>query len=176
MPEREYIEKTQRPLASTYRKDYMPAMSSKQIFIDRPKTSFDGVATTSYRYSHGNGAPNKATINAMNNEALKLSLLNRKDRAMSAVSKGRESVASCLTWVSAKPSPSQPDPVSNNSAVRPVVPPCTTTSEYVPHPPSAPKPQVAWAPPPPPAVSAPPQEVAPVVHQPAPPAPVATAE
>ncbi|KAH3819145.1 uncharacterized protein LOC127882425 [Dreissena polymorpha] len=141
MPEREYVEKTQRPLASTYKQDF--AQSKKQLFIERPKTSFEGVPTTSYRYAHGSGAPNRYAIDAMNNEALKLSLLNRKDRAMTAVNKGRESVASCLTWVSAKPKPVQSDLTSS----RPVVPPATQTTMFLPHPPSSPKSQMvqeAW--------------------------------
>lgn len=135
MPEREFVEKS-RPLASTYKVDFMQDTAKKQLLIKRPKTSFEGVPTTSYRYAHGKSAPNKDTIDAMNNEALKLSLLNRKDRAMSAVYKGRESVASCLTWHAFQPKEKSPQ-----EPVRPVVPPATQTSEFIPHPPSEPKPQ-----------------------------------
>ena len=134
MPEREFIEKS-RPLATTYKVDFMKSDAKTQLFTKRPKTSFEGVPTTSYRYAHGKSAPNKEEIDAMNNEALKLSLLNRKDRAMSAVNRGRESVASCLTWTSFKPK------VNTEETLRPVVPAATLTSEFVPHPPSAPKPQ-----------------------------------
>ncbi|WAR25285.1 CC084-like protein [Mya arenaria] len=174
MPEREYIEKTQRPLSSTYKQDFMPGQSKQQMFITRPKTSFEGVPTTSYRYSHGPGAPNKSTIDAMNNEALKLSLLNRKDRAMS-VNKGRESVASCLTWVSAK---AKPAPVQSDSgSVRPNVPLATQTTEFEPHPPAAPKPQMsqeAW--PVPQGPSSPQQQQAPPTMAPPPPTTVAASE
>lgn len=137
MPEREYVEKS-RPLASTYKVDFNKN-GKAQLLTKRPKTSFEGAPTTSYRYAHGQSAPNKDVIDAMNNEALKLSLLNRKDRAMSAANSGRESVASCLTWRSFKPKP------SNDESVRPVIPPATLTSEFVPHPPAAPKPQTTVA-------------------------------
>lgn len=174
VPEKELVEKS-RPLSSTYRQDFMPSNVKKQLFTERPKTSFDGIPTTSYRYAHGTGAPNKAIINAMNNEALRLSLLNRKDRAMSAINRGRESVASCLTWSSAK-SKCSPNP---QDGVRPVVPPATQTTEFVPHPPSAPKPQTtvvsptqakqeAWPAPvaPPAETQAPPtQQQAPITQQ-----------
>lgn len=139
MPEKQFVEKS-RPLSSTYKQDFMPAQVKTQLFIERPKTSFEGVPTTSYRYAHGTGAPNKATINAMNNEALRLSLLNRKDRAMSAVHRGRETVASCLTWVGPKQKCS-----STQESIRPVVPLATQTTEFVPHPPSAPKPEATTA-------------------------------
>lgn len=138
MPEREYIEKS-RPLVSTYKVDFMNANRKTQMFVKRPKTSFDGIATTSYRYSHGESGPNKDTISAMNNEALGLSMLNRKDRAMTSMNRGRESVASCLTWHTYKPSPKP----NSEEPVRPVVPPATQTSEFLPHPPSAPKPQMS---------------------------------
>lgn len=137
MPEREFIEKS-RPLISTYKVDFNKN-GKTQLLTTRPKTSFEGVPTTSYRYAHGKSAPNKDSIDAMNNEALKLSLLNRKDRAMTAVNSGRESVASCLTWRSFKPKP------SNDESVRPTVPPATQTSEFVPHPPAAPRPQTTMA-------------------------------
>ncbi|KAL4226112.1 hypothetical protein ACF0H5_014099 [Mactra antiquata] len=135
MPEREYIERS-RPLVSTYKVDFMPSQAKSQLWTKRPKTSFEGVPTTSYKYAHGGAAPNKDSIDAMNNEALKLSLLNRKDRAMTSLNKGRESVASCMTWSSFRPKPSSPQ-----ETMKPVIPPATQTSEFVPHPPSAPKPQ-----------------------------------
>ena len=135
MPEREYVERS-RPLASTYKRDFNPNDMKSQKIIKRPKTSFEGVPTTSYRYSHGNEAPNKQVINAMNNEALMLSLMNRKDRAMSSARSGRESVASCLTWITNKTLQKQQHP----ETVRPVIPQATQTTEFVPHPPSQPKP------------------------------------
>ncbi|XP_053377307.1 uncharacterized protein LOC123529342 [Mercenaria mercenaria] len=138
MPEREFIEKSY-PLTSTYKVDYMSANAKNQLLTKRPKTSFEGVPTTSYRYAHGKSAPNKDTIDAMNNEALRLSLLNRKDRAMTAVNRGRESVASCLTWSSFKPN------LSSEQTLRSMVPPATQTSEFIPHPPTAPKPETSMA-------------------------------
>lgn len=168
MPEREYIERS-RPLVSTYKVDFMPAQSKSQLWTKRPKTSFEGVPMTSYKYAHGGTAPNKDSIDAMNNEALKLSLLNRKDRAMTAVHKGRESVASCLSW-----SPFKPKSSSTQESVKPVVPPATQTSEFVPHPPSAPKPQpvqAAWSAPEP--VTQQQQVSPPVEHAPPPPQPMA---
>ena len=132
MPEKEYIERT-RPLVSTYRVDFKnikePVKQVPQIIVKRPKTSFEGTPTTSYRYSHGEECPNKGTINAMNNGALKLSLLNRKDRAMSAKPSGRESVASCMVWHN--PQEQKIRKPSDSS-----VPAATQTMNFVPHPPS----------------------------------------
>lgn len=144
MPEREYIERS-RPLASTYKLDFMEEKAKSQLITKRPKTSFDGVATTSYRYSHGEAAPNKQTINAMNNTALKLSLLNRKDRAMTAMNRGRESVASCMTWVSSKTAPAP----TSEEPVRPNIPLATQTTQFVPHPPTEAKPPSPKTSPPP---------------------------
>ena len=149
-----------RPLASTYKIDYKSNKS--QLFVQRPKTSFEGIPITTYRYAHGEDSPNKHTIDAMNNNALKLSLLNRKDKPMSGKnSQGRESVASCLTWVSSKT-------VKNEEPARPVIPAATQTTIYEPHPPTTQKPpspvspprivQQAWPTPeaPPPRLSPPP--------------------
>ncbi|XP_033745267.1 uncharacterized protein LOC117330849 [Pecten maximus] len=147
MPEKEYMERS-RPLVSTYKVDFKSkkteitkfsstiSMEEKQhhnipqIMVKRPKTSFDGVPTTSYRYSHGDMSsnPNKELITAVNNDALQLSLLNRKNRAMSAKSSGRESVASCMIWHSAKTQES-----SSNGKSR--IPEATATTVFLPHPP-----------------------------------------
>ncbi|KAL5014552.1 hypothetical protein ScPMuIL_008822 [Solemya velum] len=99
MPEREYVERSY-PLSSCYEKDYsVNRKRASQLIVKRPKTSFDGVPTSTYRYSHGKMNPNRDAINAMNNDALQLGLLHRKNRAMTAKShRSRESVASCLTW------------------------------------------------------------------------------
>ncbi|KAK3103792.1 hypothetical protein FSP39_021933 [Pinctada imbricata] len=99
MPEREYVNSTLRPLTSTYKNDFKKN-GVPQIYVTKPKTSFDGVDTTSYRYAHGSETanPHRTVINAMNNDALNLSLLNRKNRAMSAKMPVRESVASCMFW------------------------------------------------------------------------------
>ena len=139
MPEREYAERS-RPLASTYKVDYNEA-NKNQLFIKRPKTSFEGKPITTYRYAHGDESPNKRTIDAMNNNALKLSLLNRKDKPMSGKnSYGRESVASCLTWVSYKSA-------KNDEPVRPNIPAATQTTVYEPHPPPAQRPPSPITPP-----------------------------
>lgn len=96
MPEREYVERSY-PLSSCYEKDY--SRKAGQLIVKRPKTSFDGIPTSTYRYSHGKTNPNRDAINAMTNDALQLGLLHRKNRAMTAKShRSRESVASCLTW------------------------------------------------------------------------------
>lgn len=134
MPEREFTERS-RPLCSTYRVDFKYSGKSNgnqipvpipvpvpQIIIKRPKTSFDGVPTSTYRYAHSEGGPNKPTIDASNNESLKLSLLNRKNRAMSAKPiRYRETVASCLNWVASPRAPTKS---------------ATQTDGFMPHPPA----------------------------------------
>lgn len=134
MPEKEYVERS-RPVVSTYRIDFKYSGKKKgekvtpvpvpvpipQIIIKRPKTSFDGVPTSTYRYAHSEGGPNKEFINASNNDALKLSLLNRKNRAMSAKTAHRETVASCLNWASPRP-----------QSYHPIA---TQTEGFKPHPP-----------------------------------------
>lgn len=177
MPEREYVERS-RPLTSTYKVDFMTKASKNQLIVQRPKTSFEGLPTTTYRYAHGDVSPNKKTIDAMNNTALKLSLLNRKDKPMSGKnSHGRESVASCLTWVSSKTDTIKEEPV------RPNIPPATQTTVYEPHPPTTQKPpsptspprtvQQAWPSPeaPPPQVAPPPMPDVQIQIQQAPPPP-----
>lgn len=142
MPEKEYIERS-RPVVSTYRVDFRYNTNGNQvpvpvpvpipqIIIKRPKTSFDGVPTSTYRYAHSEGGPNKDVINANNNEALSLSLLSRKNRAMSAKpSLGkRETVASCLNWVTS-PRPAQSNLSKPNG---------TQTDGCIPHPPSQARP------------------------------------
>lgn len=153
MPEREYIQRTQRPLLSTYRKDFKTSQKVPQIYVNKPPSSFDGVNTTSYRYAHGSETanPNRHTINAMNNEALKLSLLNRKNRAMSARGTVRETVASCMNWNN--PAKERPKTAVQNQTS----PAATQTTMLQPHPPSEPPPPRAEPPqprvnPPPPAV------------------------
>jgi hypothetical protein len=80
MPEKEYVERS-RPVVSTYRVDFKYKSNGRQvpvavpvpvpqIIIKRPKTSFDGVPTSTYRYAHSEGGPNKGVIDASNNEAL----------------------------------------------------------------------------------------------------------
>lgn len=117
MPEKEYTARC-RPLTSTYRKNFTRAKEIepfKQALVQRPATSFDGVPTTSYRYAHGDGQPNRTAINAMNNSALMLSTVMRKQRAKTAKPQYRETVASCLSW-------HVPHPPN-----RPVVPAATET-------------------------------------------------
>ncbi|KAL3852429.1 hypothetical protein ACJMK2_016068 [Sinanodonta woodiana] len=130
MPEREFIERS-RPVLSTYRIDFNGSQKQSQIFTKRPKTSFEGPPTTSYRYAHCTGAPNRELIDAMNNEVLKLSLLHRKDRAMSARSEGRESVASCLVWHC----PEKKSKEASEFMQKPLIPAATQTTDYEPHPP-----------------------------------------
>ncbi|XP_062614588.1 uncharacterized protein LOC134276343 [Saccostrea cucullata] len=141
MPEREYVQRTMRPLVSTYKTDFKTSKSVPQIYVKKPPSSFEGV-TTSYRYAHGSETanPNKKIINCMNNEALKLSLLNRKNRAMSARGTVRETVASCMNWYN--PARDRPKTaVQNESAA-------TQTTVFQPHPPSEPAPhRVETAPP-----------------------------
>lgn len=147
MPEKEYVERS-RPVVSTYRVDFKYKSNGRQvpvavpvpvpqIIIKRPKTSFDGVPTSTYRYAHSEGGPNKGVIDASNNEALKLSLLNRKNRVMSAkASLGRrETVASCLNWVT---SPRAPQSNSSKPNVQ-----SATTDGFMPHPPTQAPPTIS---------------------------------
>lgn len=177
MPEREFVERM-RPLASTYKLDFMSKTGKKQLIVERPLTSFEGAPTTTYRYTHFEEAPNKKAIDAMNNTALKPSLLNRKDKPMSGRnSHGRESVASCLTWVSYKSE-------RKDEPIRPTIPAATQTTVYEPHPPTTQKPlsptspprvlQQAWAAPdaPPPQIAPPPMAEMPIQMQQPPPPPV----
>ena len=137
MPEKEFVERS-RPVVSTYRVDFRYSGNKNgktkeipvpvpipvpQIIIKRPKTSFDGVATSTYRYAHSEGGPNKDIINANNNDALRLSLLNRKNRAMSAKATHRETVATCLNWS------------SNYTRPQSYHPTATQTEAIQPHPP-----------------------------------------
>ena len=147
MPEKEFVERS-RPIVSTYRVDFKYTGKSNgkqipipvpvpipQIIIKRPQTSFDGVPTSTYRYAHSEGGPNKAVIDASNNEALKLSLLNRKNRAMSAkpsLGGYRETVASCMNWVSN----TRPQSSGVNK------PKDTQTESFMPHPPNRAPPTV----------------------------------
>lgn len=140
MPEREFVERS-RPLTSTYKIDFMKKAAKNQLIVQRPITSFEGSSTTSYRYAHCDEAPNKKTIDAMNNTALKLSFLNRKEKPMTNKHKqGRESVATCLTWVSSKSE-------RNSDPVRPTIPAATQTTVYEPHPPTTQKPPSPMSPP-----------------------------
>ncbi|KAK6995314.1 hypothetical protein BgiMline_011982 [Biomphalaria glabrata] len=90
--------KAGRPLTSTYRHDFRLEESNFQMLVKRPKTSFDGPPTTTYRTVHGADAPNRDLINAMNNEALMLTTQHRQRQARLRKSDYRESVASCLSW------------------------------------------------------------------------------
>ncbi|ESO99720.1 hypothetical protein LOTGIDRAFT_173558 [Lottia gigantea] len=116
MPEKQYVERM-RPLLSTYTNDfehvYNPVYKQQQI-VDRPKTSFDGTPTTTYRYSHCNGSPNQNTINAMNNEALKLSTYTRTRERVKSAPRVRETVASCLSWYRPKPPSSLKPQINSN--------------------------------------------------------------
>jgi len=87
-----------RPLTSTYRQDFREEEVNVQKLVKRPKTSFDGMTTTTYRTVHGADSPNKDMINAMNNEALMLSALSRQRQAKQKKSDRRETVASCMSW------------------------------------------------------------------------------
>jgi len=87
-----------RPLTSTYRTDFREEELNVQKLVKRPKTSFDGVPTTTYRTVHGPDSPNKDLINAMNNESLMLSTLTRQRQAKLKKSNCRETVASCMSW------------------------------------------------------------------------------
>ncbi|CAL1545146.1 unnamed protein product [Lymnaea stagnalis] len=87
-----------RPLTSTYRQDFRLEEPLVQKLVKRPKTSFDGPLTTTYRTVHGTDAPNRDLINAMNNEALMLTTHHRQCQAKQKVSGRRETVASCLSW------------------------------------------------------------------------------
>jgi hypothetical protein len=87
-----------RPLTSTYRTDFREEELNVQKLVKRPKTSFDGVATTTYRTVHGADSPNRDMINAMNNEALMLSAQSRQRQAKQKKSQHRETVASCMSW------------------------------------------------------------------------------
>lgn len=78
----------------------------------------------------------------MNNEALKLSLLNRKNRAMSARGAVRETVASCMNWYN--PAKERPKTAVQNQTS----PAATQTTMLQPHPPSEPPPTRADPPPP----------------------------
>ncbi|XP_022299315.2 ciliary microtubule inner protein 7-like [Crassostrea virginica] len=145
MPEREYIQKTQRPLVSTYKTDFKTSQKVPQIFVQKPPSSFDGVCTTSYRYAHGSETanPNRQVINAMNNEALKLSLLNRKNRALSARGPVRETVATCMNWYDPARERPKTAVLKNQSS-----PAATQTTTLQPQPPSQPPPAKVEAPPP----------------------------
>lgn len=106
MPEREYVARM-RPLTSTYKTDFMSERQSHQLIVKRPQTSFDGIATTTYRYAHGKESPNRDCINAMNNQALMLSTHSKRLRSKSARPQVRETVASCLSWYVPRP-PNKP--------------------------------------------------------------------
>ncbi|XP_050412770.2 uncharacterized protein C3orf84 [Patella vulgata] len=109
MPEKEYVERM-RPLLSTYHIDYKREQirPSTQLLVERPKTSFDCTPTTTYRYSHCSASPNQNMINAMNNEALKITKQHQIQRAKSAKARVRESVASCLSWYNPPHPPTSP--------------------------------------------------------------------
>ncbi|XP_025106888.1 uncharacterized protein LOC112571805 [Pomacea canaliculata] len=132
-----------RPLVSTYKLDFTNN-GVKQLLVRRPKTSFEGPPTTTYRYTHGTAAPNHEELQAIASPALALSAAHRLTRAKSARPACRETVASCLSWY------------------RPAVPAATTTTDfYTSHPSqSLPDPPLLHVPAPPstapPAVQTPP--------------------
>lgn len=86
------------PLASTYRLNFQydePGKPVPQIIVKRPMTSFEGVPTTSYRYSHSNTKHTKEVLDAMTNAAFVNVCSPKPPRSQ----KPRpESVASCMTW------------------------------------------------------------------------------
>ncbi|XP_064605526.1 uncharacterized protein C3orf84-like [Liolophura sinensis] len=86
------------PLASTYRLNFQydePGKPVPQIIVKRPMTSFEGVPTTTYRYSHSNTKHTKEVLDAMTNAAF----VNVSSQKPHRSQKPRpESVASCMTW------------------------------------------------------------------------------
>ncbi|KAL8563765.1 hypothetical protein ACOMHN_058280 [Nucella lapillus] len=131
MPIKEQIERA-RPEVSTYQLDFAKS-GVKQILVKRPKTSFEGTPTTTYRYVHGQEAPNREEISSMANSAVQLTAHNRLHRAKTARPACRDTVASCLTWY------------------RPKVPAATTVTDfnqmqYVPVPPQTAPPAVQHVP------------------------------
>ncbi|CAG5114930.1 unnamed protein product [Candidula unifasciata] len=116
--------KLDRPLTSTYRKDFKKDEPNVQLLVKRPLTSFDTVTTT-YRSVHGKDSPNHNLINALNNEALLITTRSRLYQARKKKSGERETVASCLTWFrapvppatsQAKPPPPLPTCQANHPA------------------------------------------------------------
>ncbi|XP_013390381.1 uncharacterized protein LOC106158822 [Lingula anatina] len=97
MPHKKELDRSE-PHVSTYKLNYnVHANAREQLFIKRPKSSFDPdfKATTTYRYAHGKDNPNRDTLCAMNNQIL-LTTGQRQLRPHTA--KARESVASCMSW------------------------------------------------------------------------------
>ncbi|XP_076447943.1 ciliary microtubule inner protein 7-like [Babylonia areolata] len=151
MPIKDEIERS-RPEVSTYQLDFSARKGSvKQLLVKRPKTSFEGTPTTTYRYVHGEMAPNREEIRGTASGALQLTAHSRLHRAKTARPACRDTVASCLSWY------------------RPKVPAATAVTDFsqhhVQHVPAPPQ----TAPPPsslaqqtqqPPVVAAPPPPVA----------------
>jgi hypothetical protein len=96
MPVRREME-SNRPLKSTYQMDFA-RNGNKQMLVRRPKTSFEGDPTTSYRYAHCNDGPNMEEIRWASRRAVELTTIQRLEGARMAKPPCRETVASCLSW------------------------------------------------------------------------------
>ncbi|ELU02546.1 hypothetical protein CAPTEDRAFT_196725 [Capitella teleta] len=108
------------PKKSVYKRDFRNAMTAipPEMLVQPPMTSFDDQqpVTTSYRYAHGTDHPNKALLSVMSNRVLSSgSATNRIARPP----KQKETVGSCMNWITAECKPRVPD----------------ATPMYVPHPP-----------------------------------------
>lgn len=86
-----------RPLKSTYQVDFSK-YGAKQILVKRPKTSFEGGPTTTYRYAHCDVGPNTQEIAELSQRAVDLTTFTRLQRSKTARPMLRETVASCLSW------------------------------------------------------------------------------
>ncbi|KAK7102033.1 uncharacterized protein C3orf84-like [Littorina saxatilis] len=141
MPLKNEIERS-RPQVSTYKLDFN-RNGTKQLLVKRPKTSFDGLPTTTYRYTHCEGAPNRDEILKMSSGALQLTAHSRKERAKTAQPACRDTVASCLSWYRPKaPAATQVTDFFNMQHIP--APPQTAPSVMqapAPPPPSPPVPQ-----------------------------------
>lgn len=126
-----------RPMTSTYRQDFRLEEPTIQLLTQRPKTSFDGVPSTMYRTVHGADSPNRELINAMNNEALMITAVQRQQQAKLKKSERRETVASCLTWHRPRVPASTQLSSFDHIDIRPV----HRENSFVPHPPTSQPPQ-----------------------------------
>ena len=96
MPLKQEIE-CSRPHVSTYQLDFSKN-GVKQMLVKRPKTSFEGTPTTTYRYAHCDVAPYREEINNLSRKAVQLTTISRIERAKTAKPACRDTVASCLSW------------------------------------------------------------------------------
>ena len=129
MPHKPELDKAG-PKHSSYRTNFLHHSEPLvEKYVKRPKTAFEDVPTTTYRYSHGEANPNKELLSAMTNNALLSTVPNRICKASKIT--GRESVASCMSWQHTPTPPkvkvtrmSQSAPPINRS----IVPAATQTS------------------------------------------------